>query len=164
MNGDGTRPPMFGPPLDAWYVWIGLAIVSSTAVGVVTAIPSAVPPDASGAARTVDGVAASEHAAVGKHPLSNAETVRIGSDSVSLRGPGGTEHAAFGYGPVVPVVDDPKLRATLRGDPPSRTFRTPAEFARAVRRARATKPQWQGTDRLVVRRIDWEGTDVVLAG
>jgi len=33
---------MFGPPLDAWYVWIGLAIVSSTVVGVVTAIPSAV--------------------------------------------------------------------------------------------------------------------------
>lgn len=155
---------MFGLPLDAWYVWIGLAIVSSTAVGAVATLPSAAPPDASGAARTVDGVAASEHAAVGKHPLSNTETVRIGSDSVSLRGPGGTEHAAFGYGPVVPVLDDPGLRATLKGDPPDRAFRTPAEFERAVRQARATEPRWQGADRIIVRRIRWEGIDVVLVG
>ena len=155
---------MFGAPLDAWYVWIGLAIVSSTVLGVVTAIPAAAPPDASGAARTVDGVAASEHAAVGKHPLSNADAVRIGSDSVSLRGPGGTEHAAFGYGPVVAVLDDPALRSTLEGDPPERAFRTPAGFERALRRARAAEPRWQGADRLVVRRVRWEGVDVVLAG
>ncbi|WP_181693126.1 hypothetical protein [Natronomonas sp. LN261] len=155
---------MFEMPLDAWYVWIGLTIVSGTAVGMVSALPSAVPPDASGAARTVDSVAASEHAAVGKHPLSNAETARVGADSISLRGPGGTEHARFGYGPVVPVVRDNALRAALLGEPPERAFRTPDEFERAVQRARETEPQWQGTDRLLARRVRWEGTDVVLVG
>ena len=155
---------MFGLPLDAWYVWIGLAVASSAAFGVVTVLPSAPPPDASGAAKTVDSVAASDHAAVGKHPLSNAESVRVGSDTISIRGSGGTEHASFGYGPVVPVVDDPALRATLLGEPPDRAFRTPEAFERAVRDARREEPRWQGTEQLVVRRVSWEGTDAVLAG
>ncbi len=155
---------MFGLPLDAWYVWIGLAVASTAAFGVVTVLPSAPPPDASGVARTVDSVAASDHAGVGKHPLSNADSVRIGADSVSIRGAGGTAHASFGYGPVVPVVDDPALRGTLLGEPPDRAFKTPEAFERAVRDARTDEPRWQDTDRLVVRRVRWEGTDVVLAG
>ena len=155
---------MLGVPLDAWYVWIGLAIVGSTVFGIASALPSAMPPDAAGAARTVDGVAASDHAAVGKHPLPNAERARVGSDSISLRGPGGIEHAELGYGPIVPVVDQSALRATLLGDPPERAFGSVAEFERTIRRANATDPRWQGADRLVVRRVQWEGVDVVLAG
>jgi len=155
---------MLGVPLDAWYVWIGLAIVGSTVFGIASALPSAMPPDASGAARTVDSVAASDHAAVGKHQLSNAESARIGADSISLRGPGGTEHAGFGYGPIVPVVDHPALRATLLGEPPERAFGSAAEFERAISRAGATDPRWQGADQLVVRRVQWKGVDVVLAG
>jgi len=155
---------MFGVPLDAWYVWIGLAIVGSAVFGLASALPSAMPPDATGAARTVDGVAASDNAAVGKHPLSNAESVRIGSGSISVRGPGGTEHAGFGYGPIVPVVEQPALRATLRGEPPEQAFDSAAEFERAIRDASVAEPRWQDSDRLVVRRVRWEGTDVVLAG
>lgn len=155
---------MFDVPLDAWYVWIGLAIVSSAAFGVVTALPSAAPPDADGAARTVDGVAASEYEAVGKHPLSNAETVRIGTDSISVRGAGGTEHASFGYGPVVPAIDGSKLHMILLGEPPSRMFASPDRFDRAIRHAQSAEPQWQGTERLTVRRVHWGGTDAVLVG
>ena len=40
---------MFEAPLDAWYVWLGLAAVSATAVGVVAGLPAAPPPDAAGA-------------------------------------------------------------------------------------------------------------------
>jgi hypothetical protein len=155
---------MFGVPLDAWYVWIGLAIVSSAAFGVVTTLPSAAPPDAAGAARTVDGVATSEYAATGSHPLSNAETVRIGTDSISVRGAGGTDHAAFGYGPVVPAIEGSKLRMVLHGEPPSRMFASPARFERAIRRARLAEPRWRSAERLTVRRVQWEGVDGVLVG
>lgn len=155
---------MFEVPLDAWYVWIGLAVVSSATFGVVSVLPSALPPDAAGSARTVDSVAASDYAAVGKHPLSNAEAVRIGVDSISLRGPGGTGHAAFGYGPVTPVTDGSKLESVLRGEPPQRVFRSPAAFERATAKAREAEPEWKQTDRLVVRRVDWEGIDAVLVG
>lgn len=155
---------MFEVPLDAWYVWIGLAAVSSATLGVVGALPSAVPPDAAGSAQTVDSVAASDHAAVGKHPLSNAEAVRIGADSISLRGPGGTAHAAFSYGPVTPVSSDSALEPVLRGTPPGAVFETPRAFQRASTRARETEPRWKATDRLVVRRVSWEGTHAVLVG
>lgn len=155
---------MFGVPLDSWYVWIGLAVVSSTAFGVVTTLPSAAPPDAAGAARTVDSVATSEYAATGRHPLSNAEAVRIGTDSISVRGAGGTEHAAFGYGPVVPSMDGSKLHTVLLGEPPSRMFASPERFERAIRRARLADPRWQDTERLTVRRVQWEGVDAVLVG
>ncbi len=155
---------MFEVPLDAWYVWIGLAVVSTVTFGIVTVLPAAPPPDAAGSARTVDSVAASEHAAVGKHPLSNAEAVRIGSDSISLRGSGGKEHAAFGYGPVTPVEADSKLDAVLRGEPPRAVFETSEAFDRKTARAREAEPDWKRTDRLVVRRVSWEGIDAVLVG
>jgi hypothetical protein len=155
---------MFEAPLDAWYVWIGLAAVSGATLGVAGGLPSAVPPDADGSARTVDSVAASDHAAVEEHPLSNAKTVRVGTDSVSLRGPGGTAHAAFGYGPVTPVSSDSKLDAVLHGEPPGAVFVTPSAFEHAARKARESEPHWKETDRLLVRRVNWEGTDVVLVG
>jgi hypothetical protein len=155
---------MFEVPVDAWYVWIGLAVVGSTVLGVVSALPAAAPPDASGTARVVDGVAASEYDAVGSHPLPGAEAVRIGTDSISLRGPGGTEHAAFGYAPVTPVEAGSDLGAVLRGRPAARAFASPAAFERAISRAKAAEPRWRSADRLTVRRTSWEGIDAVLVG
>lgn len=164
MNENGTRRRMFDVPLDAWYVWLGLAAVGATVVGVASSMPAAPPPDATGAAATVDGVAASPHSAVGKHPLSNAESIRVGRDTLSIRGPGGTGHAALGYGPVTRTVHNESLSAVLRGEPPDRIYESPAAFERATERARAAEPRWQSTDRLVVRRVTWEGIDAVLVG
>ena len=155
---------MFEAPLDAWYVWVGLAVVAGTAVGVVTAMPAVPPPDATGAAETVDAVATGERAAVEERPLPNAEAMRVGVDSLSLRGPGGTTHARFGYGPVTPAVGDGPLEAVLHGTPPARAFDSPAALRRAAAAARDRRPRWTATDRLVVRRIRWGEVDVVLAG
>ncbi len=155
---------MFETPLDAWYVWIGLAIVSSAAVGVVGVLPSAAPPDASGTAGVVDGVAASEHVAVEKHPLPNTDTARIGTNSVSLRGPGGDRTEAFGYGPVTPVRSGSVLEPVLRGEPPDRVLDSPGAFERATVRAQEIEPRWEATERLVVRRVSWGETDAVLVG
>jgi hypothetical protein len=155
---------MFEAPLDAWYVWVGLAVVSGVAAGVVTGLPAAPPPDATGAAETVDAVAASEHATTDERPLPNAEAVRVGTDSLSLRGPGGSAHARFGYGPVTPAAGNGSLEAVLYGTPPERVFDSPAALERIAAAERARRPQWTETDRLVVRRVRWEGTDVVLVG
>lgn len=153
---------MFDAPLDAWYVWLGLAVASGATLTVASAMPAAPPPDAAGAAHVVDATSASEHDAVGEHPLSNADEVRVGSDALSLRGPGGTVHAHLGYGPVTPAHGDDRLRAVLRGVPPDRVFESPAAFDGAVAAARASSPAWRRTDRLTARRVTWEGVDAVL--
>lgn len=153
---------MFDAPLGAWYVWLGLAVASGATFTVAAAMPAASPPDASGAAQTVDETAASEHAAIGAHPLPNADEVRVGSDTLSLRGPGGTAHASLGYGPVTPAHRDDRLLAVLGGVPPDRAFESPEAFDGAVAAARPSSPTWYRTDRLTVRRVTWEGVDAVL--
>lgn len=164
MNQTGTNRPMFDAPLDAWYVWLGLVATSGVAITVASALPAAPPPDATGAATVVDSTAASEHPSTGSHPLSATEAIRVGTDTLSLRGPGGTEHAALGYGPITPAVDDDRLRDVLRGEPPARVFASPAAFERSLVAARAADHSWYDTDRLVVRRVSWEGVDAVLVG
>lgn len=155
---------MFDVPVDAWYVYLGLAVASGAMVSLAGAMPAAAPPDANGAARTVDSVAASQHASVGSHPLADANAVRVGSDTLSLRGPGGTAHAGLGYGPVVFAPEESPLGRVLRGHPPEGVFDSPAEFEQAVAERLDADPKWYRTDRLLVRRVTWEGTDVVLVG
>lgn len=154
---------MLVAPVDALYVWIGLTAASVALFGVVSAVPAAPPPDADGAAGTVDRVAASQYAAVGEHPMTNAHAVRVGADTISLRGPGGVADATIGYGPVV-SADRESLRRVLLGEPPERVFASPAAFEAEIERAHAGAPEWHETDRLVVRRVSWEGTDVTLVG
>lgn len=162
MSDNVTRRRVFDAPLDAWYVWLGLALASGATFTVASAMPAAPPPDAAGAARTVDATAASEYAAVGEHPLRNAAAVKVGSDTLSLRGPGGTAHASLGYGPVTPAHDDERLLAVLRGSPPDERFGSVAAFEAALEEARESAPTWHRTDRLTVRRVSWEGIDAVL--
>lgn len=155
---------MFDVPIDAWYVWLGLVTVSGAAFALAAGMPASPPPDADGAAGTVDRVAASQHDAVGGHPLPAADAVRVGSDSLSLRGDGGDAHAAFGYGPVTPAAHDDRLQRVLLGDPPEYVFDSSAAFERAIGAAQTAAPDWQQTDRLTVRRVTWGDVDVVLVG
>jgi hypothetical protein len=154
---------MFDVPVDAWYVWVGLTVVGAATLGIASGLPASPPPDADAAAETVDGVAASQHARVDRHELSNADSIRIGVDFLSLRGPGGTVHAQFGYGPVTPALGD-ELGAVLIGAHPGMVSESPTAFERAIRDARERRPQWQQADRLVVRRVSWEDVDAILVG
>lgn len=164
MRENGTRRRVFDAPLDAWYIWLGLAVASGATLTVASGMPAASPPDAAGAARTVDATAASEYAAVGEHPLPNADEVRVGRDTLSLRGPGGTAHAPIGYGPVTPAHGDERLLAVLRGSPPFETFGSVDAFEAALADASEPATTWHRTDRLTVRRVSWEGIDAVLVG
>jgi len=155
---------MFDIPLDAWYVWVGLAIASGSVFGVASAMPAAAPPEATEAAETVDSVAASRYAAVGDHPVPNADAARIGAESLSLRGGGGTTHARFRYGPVTPARGSERLADVLEGAPPESRFDSPTAFERTANAARSDAPTWRNVDRISVRRVSWEGVDVVLVG
>lgn len=153
--------------LDAWYLHAGLATVGLALLGVTTGLPTNPPPDATGVARVVDGVASSPHAAVGEHPL-DADRLRLTPRGLTLDGPGGRAGATFRFGPVTPVEPGSDLARVLSGAPPDRVFDSPEAFAGVTercRRAAARDPAWRpAPDRLVVRHVEWEGIDVTLVG
>ncbi|SFL02421.1 hypothetical protein SAMN04487950_2012 [Halogranum rubrum] len=153
---------MFDVPLDAWYSWVGLSLASLALFGVVASVPTTAPPDATAVANTVDRVAANDHATTAEHPL-GATAIRLGPHRVGLRNDAGTAHASYAFGPVTPVSDDSALQQVLYGRPPSDLFESRRSFQQAVVADRTAEPAWQSVDRtLVVRRVSWEGLDVVL--
>jgi hypothetical protein len=155
---------MLDAPIDAWYCWLGVAAAGLVVAGVAVELPARPAPDAAAAADTVDAVAAATYQTTAEHPL-DARQIRIGPSRLSLRGAGGTAHAAFAFGPVVPVTTGMALHRVALGEPPSVVFDSPAEFARALARAResARGSDWRSApNRIVVSRVHWEGTNVTL--
>lgn len=89
-------------PADAWYVWVGVVLVSVAISGVVVGLPSEPQPDAGKAANTVDRVAVSEHGTRATYKL-DAEQARIGTKQLAFRNDGGTTHASIAFGSITPV-------------------------------------------------------------
>jgi len=151
--------------MEAWYGWLGLSMAGVALFGAAAGLPTAPPPDAGAAAATIDRVAAAEYAATAEHPVDAAE-IRLGTRRVGLRSDAGTAHATLSFGPITPVPPgDSELRDVLHGTPPERAFGSPDGFRQSVVDARATasNASWRPVDRtLVVRRVTWEGVDVVL--
>ena len=155
---------MNGPPADVPPIWIALLVVSASVLGVVIALPSAPPPDATRVADAVDSVAATEHAGTATAPLS-ADAIRVGRHGIGLRNEGGEAHASFAFGPVTPVRSDSDLAAVLTGAPPQSVFATPTAYRDALERARTAEPTWEPVDdRLRVRRVQYGGVEGVLVG
>jgi len=154
---------MLDVPVDALAVRVGVAAASLVALGVVTSLPLAPPPDAAAAADAVDSVAASEGSARIVHPVA-ARSVRLATDVVVLAGPRGETDAPLAYGPVTPVREGTVLYRVLGGKLPAEEFRSPAALETAAADARSRVPVETEADRLVVRRVVWEGVDVTLVG
>lgn len=153
---------MFDVPVDAWYLWLGLAAASVAAFGVAAQFPTQPPPDADGAADAVDVVASSPYPASVTYPLA-AEGVKLEPHRIALRAEGGTSQASFAYGPVTPVRAGTLLWEVLRGARPSHVFESPAAFDRAATAARERSAEWRpAADELRARRVSWEGVDVTL--
>lgn len=153
---------MFDAPVDSWYLWVGLASASVLLFGVTTGLPTAPPLDAAAVADTVDTVAASQHTATATRSLT-ADEIRLGPNRVALRGEGGTAHATFVYGPVVPVANGTLLWEVAQGASPAHVFECPEAFPRAVTEAQTRDVEWRPTDeRLTVRTVTWEGTHATL--
>lgn len=154
---------MFDAPVEAWYLWVGVALASTVAFGLAATLPRAPPPDAAGVADTVDSVAASDRAATAEHPIS-ADEIRVGPYRVWLRDGDATGHATFAYGPVTPVRRGTALWDVLRGTSPETAFGSPGAFRLAATDARDRTPEWRSAEELTVRAVSWEGVDVTLVG
>jgi hypothetical protein len=154
---------MFDVPVDAWYVWLGLAVASAALVGVGASLPTGPPPAAAGAADTVDRTAATDHPATATHPL-DADEIRIGPRQLGLRTDAGSTHAVYAFGPVTPAVRSP-FDAVLRGVPPDARFDSGDDLCSSAAAERDRPRRWQPADgSLVVRHVVWEGCDVTLVG
>jgi len=151
---------MLGPPIDAWYVWLGASLVSLIVLGVaVTAVPDP-PSEAPAAAETVDAVAASEPPASGRHPI-DADRVRVGAYRLTIESEE-TRTVPVRYGPVTPAQRDTPLRAVALGTPPSARFESPAAFAAAAAEARETERLIEPAGDLVARTVAWNDVRVTL--
>ncbi len=169
----------FEAPVDAWYVWFGVAVASVAIAGVALSLPSQPPPDATGAANTIDTVAGSTHTAEASFDHS-ADEIRIDTARISMRNDGGTARASLAFGPLTPIgaVEDATerdaLRSILSGAPPSVVLEgtefdsvNESELRQAAEDARANRldspPEWQpANDELRVRKLELDGESVVL--
>lgn len=155
---------MLDVPVESAYIWLGLALVGATMLGLAVRVPATPPPDAGPVARTVDSVASSPFEASGRQPLDAGE-IRLGVDRVGLRNGAGTDHAAFAYGSVVPVFGDERLETVLRGRPPERVFDGEDAFAAALERASTHDAPWRpAPETLLVRRVNWGEVNATLVG
>lgn len=155
---------MLDVPVESAHIWLGLALVSATMVGLAVRVPTAPPPDAEPVARTVDSVATSPFEAMGRQPLDAAQ-IRLGSDRVGVRSSGGTDHASFAFDSVVPVFEDGPVRTVLAGRPPASAFDDPDAFAAALDRLRTRDARWlPAPEVLIVRRVNWGDVNATLVG
>lgn len=155
---------MFDAPVDAWYVWVGLALVGAVALGTALELPAAPPPDAVGVATTVDTVAATTAPAAARYRL-GATDARVHTHGISLRSEGGTAHATFSTA-VLPVDGAGPLTTVALGQSVRTAFPDSQAFSRAVATARGddvgSGGNWTAARTLYVRHVSWGETDVTL--
>jgi hypothetical protein len=168
-----------GVPADAWYVWVGVVLVSLSVAGVVLGLPGEPPPDAADAANTIDRVAASEYGTTATAKV-DADQARIGTKQLSLRNDGGTAHTSITFGSMTPVdaatgataeagaelLAGEGVTTVLNGQP---EFDSERELRNRFRELRASVDRlgsnWQETSgRLRVRSVQIGGALVVLVG
>jgi hypothetical protein len=156
---------VFDSSADTPPVLVALSLVSTALAGVAFAASPTPAPRAAPLAGTVDAVAAAETAGAATREV-DAGAVRLEPHGLAVRTDGsGTAHAQFAYGPVVPVREDSRLRAVLKGTPPDDRFDSPAALRVAADHATDREHRWRhGPERLTVRRIAWRGVDVTLVG
>ncbi|QSG04900.1 DUF7283 family protein [Halapricum desulfuricans] len=155
-------------PADAWYVWVGVALVSVAAIGIALGLPSGPPPDAHAAANAVDRVAGSAHEATGTYEH-DARSYWVDRERIAMRNEHGVTKATLAYGPVVPVEEDTELAAVLHGNsiaiaytsqlrpskPSQEQFHEDVEEAIAA--VDSADPQWRSADgTLRVRAVEYE--------
>ncbi|ACV10200.1 conserved hypothetical protein [Halorhabdus utahensis DSM 12940] len=166
----------FEAPVDAWYVWVGVGVVSVTLFAFVLGLPSQPPPDATKAVNTIDRVAGGTQESAARYPHDAVE-IKIDTRRVAMRNDGGTTRESVAFGSLTPVaaVENATIREALdrivHGQRPASvvaeyrfgttTLLSAAEQTR--NRIDREGVEWQRADgELIVRRIDIDGTSLVL--
>jgi len=166
----------FETPVDAWYVWVGVATVGIAIAGVAIQLPSQPSPDATKAVNTIDSVASSPQHAHASYEH-DAEAVKFDTKRVSLRNDGGTDHASIAFGSMTPLtaIDNDEKREALdrilSGQLPSNVLdeypfdeRALLDVAASGRAQLDTEGgDWRPADGVFrVRKIDLDGESLLL--
>jgi len=101
-------------PVDAWSVWLAVALVSIAVAGVVLSFPTGPPPDANQAANAIERTTGSVHDASASYDH-DADEVKLERTTISLRNEHGTTHSSLAYGTFVPVLGDDRLERIAHG-------------------------------------------------
>lgn len=150
---------MLGPPIDAWYVWLGVAMVSLAVLGVAAVATPEPPSTAVAAADTIEEVSASRAPATARHPI-DADRVRISEHRLVLDG---EDTATLDHGNVTPAARNSSLRRIALGAAPTEVFDTRLAFDAAVEAAKDDGAILEPAgEELIVRKLTYGGTDVVL--
>jgi len=99
----------FEAPVDAWYVWMGVAVVSLSIAGVALSLPTTAPPDANAAANTVDSVGSKPYTASATYEH-DADQYWASNETILLRNDGGTTRATIRFGLMAPAWPKDDLR------------------------------------------------------
>lgn len=154
-------------PADAWYVFIGVSLVSVAVAGVALGFPMGVEPDAGGAMTQIDEVAGSEYdeKATQDH---NADRYWVDSKRIGLKNQFGTARATVSFGTIAPVYHNESLQSVLAGKSAKDEFDSKSEFQAEVERGQENatidgERQWRAADgELRVRKVTWGGYSVTL--
>ncbi|GAB3686206.1 hypothetical protein GCM10028857_17910 [Salinarchaeum chitinilyticum] len=152
---------MLGPPIDAWYVWIGVSMVSLAVLGVAVVATPEPPSTATAAAETIEEVAASRVPASATHPI-DADRIRVGEYRLVIEGDT-VETATIDHGRMTPAQRDTKLRRVAMGASPADVFESVEAFADAIEAAREAQRIVEPVgDELIVRKCSYGGENVLL--
>jgi len=159
----------FEAPVDAWYVWMGVAVVSLSIAGVALSLPTTAPPDANAAANTVDSVGSKPYTASATYEH-DADQYWASNETILLRNDGGTTRATIRFGLMAPAWPKDDLRDVVYGASPEDVYGAGNldDFKRDVQAAR--RAAWDGDDRvwapasgeLTARKVTWGEYSVVL--
>lgn len=108
-------------PADAWYVFLGVAIVSLAMTGIALSFPTTAPPNADRVANTVDRAAGSTHNATAENDH-DANFFWIDGKQIALRNEGGTTRASIAFGTMTPAWHNDTLERILYGADPGEVF------------------------------------------
>lgn len=168
----------FEAPADAWYVFLGVSLISVAMAGVALGLPSAAPPDANAAANTIDRVAASTQNASASYEH-DADRLWVGTKRIRMESEdGGSAEESISFGQMVFVRhdDDEQLDEVLHGASPTEVYSgTPSQKETKFEtdiddakdemndEARNDEPDWWTADgQLRVRKVNWRGISVTL--
>lgn len=152
---------MLGPPIDAWYVWIGVSMVSLAVLGVAVVVTPEPPSRATPAAETIEAVAASRAPASATSPI-DADRVLVSEYRLVIDGDD-RETVTIDHGRMTPAQRGTELRRVALGASPSALFESVTAFQDAIEAARDEQRRIEpADDQLIVRKCSYGGMDVTL--
>jgi hypothetical protein len=103
-------------PVDAWYVWLAVSIISAAVAGIALGLPTGPPPDTNRAVNTIERTAGSSYDASATYDH-DATEIKFDGRTIAMRNEHGTSRASLSYGHVVPVMGHERLENLSEGRP-----------------------------------------------